>query len=128
MATQDRDDSGHFTEKVTEQDLLKAFDFETTVEDPYLTVSEVTDALAKHWEIDVTGEAVRARLEQMRETDQIAKRDFGSSVAYRALVAPKLSDEVLAAVEETRDLDRDEYEAGELTSHEEMKAKFGIDD
>ena len=116
MATQDRNDSGQFEGKMRDQDILKAFDFEATAEDPYLTVSEVADALATHWGIEVTDEAVRTRLEQMRDDDTISKREFGPGVAYRALVGPELADDVEATLEETES----ELEAGETTSHDDL--------
>jgi hypothetical protein len=108
MATQGRDDDGQFSEKIRDQDILKAFDFEATADDPYLTVGEVRDALAAHWDIHVTDEAVRHRLNQMTEDDRVAKRQFGPGVAYRALVGPEPSDEVKAVAEEARTADRDE--------------------
>jgi len=114
MATQDRNDSGQFEGKMRDQDILKAFDFEATAADPYLTVSEVANALATHWDIDVTDEAVRTRLESMREDDTVAKRRFGPGVAYRALVGPELDDDIETAVEETEG----ELEAGETASHD----------
>jgi len=116
MATQDRDDKGRFDEKVREQDILKAFDFEATVDDPYLTATEVTAALARHWDIDVTSEAVRTRLEQMREDDLLARRQFGPSVAYRALVGPRLSDEVKTATDAVGSFD----EASDYTSLDDL--------
>jgi len=116
MATQDRDDSGRFGEKMRDQDILKAFDFEATVDDPYLTVKEVTNALGEHWGIDVTTEAVRTRLERMRDDDLVDKRQFGPSVAYCALMGPELSEEVKQAVAETEG----ELERGETTSHEDL--------
>lgn len=115
MATQDRNEDGQFEGKMRDQDVLKAFDFEATADDPYLTVSEVGDALATHWDIDVTDEAVRTRLERMREDDLIAKRKFGPGVAYRALVGPRLADDVVTAAEATEG----ELEAGATTSHDE---------
>jgi hypothetical protein len=117
MATQDRDDNGQFEGTMRDQDILKAFDFEATTEDPYLTVSEVGDALATHWDTDVTDEAVRTRLEQMRDDDTIAKRRFGPGVAYRALVGPELSETTEAALEETAG----ELEAGETKPHEDFQ-------
>jgi len=116
MATQDRNENGQFEGKMRDQDVLKAFDFEATADDPYLTVSEVVDALATHWDIDVTDEAVRTRLERMREDDLIAKRKFGPGVAYRALVGPRLADDVETAIENTDG----ELEAGATTSHDDV--------
>lgn len=111
MATQGRDDHGRFSAKMRDQDLLKAFDFEATDEDPYLTAAEVTDALARHWEIDVTAEAVRERLETMREREFVDRREFGSAVAYRALVAPEPSEGAEMVSAERRTTDRDEFVA-----------------
>ena len=122
MATQDRNDRGQFEGKMRDQDLLKAFDFEATAEDPYLTVSEVADALATHWDIDVTDEAVRTRLDGMCDDGTVTKREFGPGVAYRALVGPELADDVEAALEDTTG----ELDAGETTSHDEVWS--GLDD
>lgn len=116
MATQNRDDQGRFGSKIRDQDILKAFDFEATVDDPYLTVKEVRAALAEHWDIDVTDEAVRVRLERMIEDETIAKREFGPAVAYRALVGPRLHPDIEAELEAAEA----EYEAGETISHEEL--------
>ncbi|WP_136718011.1 helix-turn-helix domain-containing protein [Halorientalis salina] len=103
MATQNRDDSGQFGEKMRNQDILKAFDFEASADDPYLTVSEVRAALTEHWDIDVTDEAVRTRLEQMIEEETVQRRDFGPGVAYRALVGPRLDSDLEDELETTRE-------------------------
>jgi hypothetical protein len=116
MAPQDRNDSGSPGEEIRDQDLLKAFDFEATAEDPYLTVSKVADALATHWDIEVTNEAVRIRLEQMRDDDTISKREFGSGVAYCALVGPELADDIATSIQESEG----ELEAGRTMSHERV--------
>lgn len=120
MSGQHRDDGGRFDEKMTDQDILKAFDYETTDDDPFLTAREVTDALADHFEIDVTVEAVRLRLESMHEADTVAKRRFGSSVAYRTLVAPRLAPEVEDAAESVAH----ELDDGETVSHEDLLAEL----
>jgi hypothetical protein len=116
MATQDRDEDGRFGEKMRDQDVLKAFDFETTDDDPYLTVSEVADALAEHWDVEVTNEAVRTRLERMRDDETVEKRRFGPGVGYRAAVAPRLAEDVAEAVAKTDD----EPTTGETTSHDDL--------
>lgn len=104
MTDRTRDDRGRFAEKVTDQDILKAFDFEASDEDPYLTVREVTDALATHWDVHVTDEAVRNRLDAMVEAEQLVKRTFSRNVvAYRALVGPRLAEEVAAEVDAVGD-------------------------
>lgn len=120
MAAQDRDDQGRFGSKLTEQDVLKAFDFEATADDPYLTVTEIQNALAEHWNIDVSDETVRLRLEAMVEEEQVGRREFGPSVAYRALVGPRLRPQLAAELEETREkewenatpLDELDFESG----------------
>lgn len=104
-----RDEDGRFTEKVTDQDVLKVFDYEATDEDPYLTAREITDALAEHFHIDVTPQAVRIRLDAMCEAELVVKRQFGNSVAYRALVGPRLNPDVEERLAERADTPRDEY-------------------
>ena len=116
MATQDRDEDGQFGEKMSDQEVLKAFDFEATDDDPYLTVSEVRDALDGHWDIDVTDEAVRTRLGRMCDDGTVEKRRFGPGVAYRATVAPRLSDDTEAAATAVEG----ELANGETESHEEL--------
>lgn len=111
MSRQHRNDAGRFGEKMRDQDILKAFDFEATADEPYLMVSEVTDALARHWEIDVSEEAVRQRLADMVEREVVARREFGPSVAYRALVAPRLAEDVQVESDERRETPRDEFVA-----------------
>lgn len=121
MATQNRDDDGRFSEKIRDQDVLKAFDAETTDDDPYLTVGEVAEALAEHWDVEVTDEAVRARLERMRDDETVDRRQFGPGVAYRALVAPRLAADVTETVETTDgELADGELADGETTSHDDL--------
>jgi pterin-4a-carbinolamine dehydratase len=116
MGTSDRNNRRQNDGEIRDQDLLKAFDFETTAEDPYLTVSEVADALATHWDIEVANEPVRIRLEQMRDGDTISKRDFGSGVAYRSLVGPELAEDIETSIKESKG----ELEAGRTMSHEQV--------
>lgn len=116
MATQDRDENGRFGEKMGDQDVLKTFDFETDDDDPYLTVGEIADALADHWDIDVTDEGVRARLDRMCDDGTVERRQFGPGVAYRATVAPRLSDDVSAVAKEVEG----ELASGETESHDDL--------
>jgi hypothetical protein len=118
MGTSDRNNRQQNEGEMRDQDILKAFDFEATVEDPYLTVSEVADALATHWDIEVANEAVRIRLEQLRDGDTISKREFGSGVTYRALVGPELAEDIETSIKESEA----ELEAGRTTSHEQVWA------
>lgn len=116
MGSSDRNNRRQNEGAIRDQDILKAFDFEATAEDPYLTVSKVADALATHWDIEVANEAVRIRLEQMRDSDTISKREFDSGVAYRALVGPELADDIATSIQESEG----ELEAGRTMSHERV--------
>jgi DNA-binding Lrp family transcriptional regulator len=109
MATRNRDDRGQFSPKISDQDILKAFDFEARADDPFLTVSEVADALASHFGIDVSDEAVRVRLQAMLDAGDVDRREFGPGVAYRALVGPELADDVATRSDERRETPRDEF-------------------
>lgn len=109
MAARNRDDRGQFARKFRDQDLLKAFDFEASADDPYLTVSDVTDALEIHFGIEVSNEAIRVRLEELLDAGIVDRREFGPSVAYRALVGPALAADVAARSDERRETPRDEF-------------------
>ncbi len=109
MSMQGRDDGGRFNEKVRDQDILKAFDYEATAGEPYLSAGEVTEALARHWEIRVSTETVRTRLERMIEDEKIARREFGAGVAYKALVGPRLAADRVEKSDERRATDHDEF-------------------
>lgn len=119
MSEPERDDHGRFSRKVSDQDILKAFDFEATVEDPYLTVRELRQALAEHFDVDVTVEAVRYRLDGMTDDETIAKRDFGGAVAYRALVGPRLAPEI------AEELAAEEFDRDEAIPLEEFESERG---
>lgn len=109
MTTSNRDDRGRFSEKFRDQDVLNVFDFEASAEDPFLTVSEVTDALERHFDVEVSDEAVRIRLEELLDAGAVDRREFGPSVAYRALVGPALAAEVAARSDERQETSRDEF-------------------
>lgn len=119
MAAQNGDDDNRFSEEMHTQDILKAFDYETTVDEPSLSASEVTDALAEHFDIHVTDEAVRGRLTRMSDGVLVGEQRFGPATAYRALVAPELSDEVKHAVEKMTDYE--DVGESEVTTHDELK-------
>jgi len=105
------------TAELTEQDVLKAFDYETTVEEPMLTVVEIADALAKHFDIEVGNEVIRCRLRAMESDELVASEGTeDSTVEWTALVAPRLSDEVLADAEAAEG----EFERGETVSLDEL--------
>ncbi|MGB9950827.1 helix-turn-helix domain-containing protein (plasmid) [Haloarcula marismortui] len=105
------------TAEVTEQDVLKAFDYETTVDAPMLTVAEIADALAEHFDIEVGSEVIRCRLREMESDELVASEDSeDATVEWTALVGPRLSDEVLADVEAVES----ELERGETVSLDEL--------
>lgn len=94
--SQGRDDAGRFTETVTEQDILKVFDYE---DDPVLTASEVADGLGR-FGIQITGEGVRNRLEGMAEEGLVSRKKLGArAVGWWAEVAPELDAETAEVVE-----------------------------
>lgn len=106
MSNRARDDNGEYTGKLTEQDLLKAFDYEATAEEPMLTVGELVAALRAHFDVDVSGQTVRRRLRAMEDDGQVASKQFGASaVGWTALVGPRLAEDVRADVEAARQED-----------------------
>lgn len=82
---QPREGGGKYGEKVTEQDILKAFDYS---DDPFLTTTELAE------ELPVSRQAVAYRLEQMREKGLVDKKKTGARGAgWWAELAPRLSEE-----------------------------------
>jgi len=117
MSDRARNDSGKYTDKLTEQDVLKVLDYEVAPEAPMLTVGDIRDALAAHFDIEVSGETVRRHLGEMEEQELVASKTFGASAkGWTALVGPQLSDDVLADIEATEG----ELERGETVSHDEL--------
>jgi len=99
MSGQQRDESGEFTEKVTDQDVLKVFDY---ADEPVLTASEVAS------ELPITREAVGRRLNRMREKGLVDRKETGArAVAWWAEVAPRLSDEARARADAVLVLDEE---------------------
>jgi predicted ArsR family transcriptional regulator len=120
MSNRVRDDTGEYTGKLTEQDLLKAFDYETTAEEPMLKVSELVAALETHFDIEVSGQTVRRHLQQMEDDGQVASKQFGASaVGWTALVGPRLAEDVRADAEDAR--------LEDAVSLEEVAEDVGID-
>jgi hypothetical protein len=107
MSGQGRDAGGRFEEKVRDQDILKVFDYS---EDPMLTAKEVADGLVNRLGIAMTTNGVRERLKDMEERELVRRKDFGAHAAgWEALVAPEIAPDVAAAVEDRREVDRDEF-------------------
>jgi hypothetical protein len=97
-------------EVVTEQDVLKVFDFDISEDNPMLTAGEVADGLAEHFDVEASTEAVRQKLQQMEADDKVVGKKFGASaVGWRALVGPRLAPEVAARLDERAETPVDEY-------------------
>ena len=104
---QDRNEKGQFGSKMTDQDVLKAFDY---AEDPMVTAREVRDLLDEEFGIIVTKEAVRNRLQQLEAEGTVRSKQFGArAVGWQALVAPRLSEEAADRSERRRETPRDEF-------------------
>ncbi|MFC6723511.1 winged helix-turn-helix transcriptional regulator [Halobium palmae] len=85
MSDTGRDDAGRYSERVSEQDILKIFD---NAEEPFLTATEIADQLP------ISQSAVNYRLKEMREKGQLDSKKTGSrAVGWWATVAPRLSEE-----------------------------------
>lgn len=107
MSEQQRDDSGQFSEKVSDNDVLKAFDRAPA---PVMTASELAD------ELPMTREAISRRLGRMREAGLVDRKKTGArSVAWWAERAPRISEESAARVEQSRR----EIERGDVVALED---------
>ena len=85
--SQGRDESGRFEETVTEQEILKVFDYE---DDPVLTAPEVAEGLRRFGK-QITSEGIRSRLEQMADKGLVSRKKLGArAVGWWAEVAPEL--------------------------------------
>ncbi|NKE38058.1 MarR family transcriptional regulator [Natronococcus sp. JC468] len=108
---QPREGGGKYGEKVTEQDILKAFDYS---DDPFLTTTELAEQLP------VSRQAVSYRLEQMRKKGLVDKKKTGARAAgWWAMLGPRLSDK---AEERANAADPDS-----TISHEKLKAELDIE-
>jgi len=100
--SQGRDDSGRFEKTVTNQDILKVFDYE---DDPVLTAPEVADGLRRFGK-QITPEGVRNRLETMAEDGLVSRKKLGArAVGWWAEVAPELDEETAETVATRKDSD-----------------------
>ncbi|MFW6436559.1 MAG: winged-helix domain-containing protein [Halococcoides sp.] len=100
--SQGRDDAGRFEESVTEQDILKVFDYE---DDPVLTAPEVADGL-RRFGIQITSEGVRNRLQEMEDDDLVGRKKMGArAVGWWAEVAPELDAGTVDTVESRKESD-----------------------
>lgn len=121
MINRIHNDDGTFGSKLTEQDILKTFDYETSPEEPMLTTGEITDALVEHFSIDVSSETVRRRLGEMESGGVVASKRFGARAKrWTALVGPRLADDIAAESDRIA-------EEGEFTSLEDVTDDLGIE-
>ncbi|SEP30930.1 MarR family protein [Halogranum amylolyticum] len=111
MNNRTRDDSGRFTEELTEQGILKAFD---ASDDAFLTAPEIAELFG------VTRQAVTNRLKQMEADGLVESKQAGANaVGWWATVAPRLSAE---AERQAKEAEREN-----AVSQEEMKRRLGMD-
>lgn len=97
--SQGRDDAGRFERIVTDQEILKVFDYE---DDPVLTASEVAEGLRRFGH-DLTTEGVRNRLDEMAAEGLVNRKQFGArAVGWWAEVAPELDPEVASEIEDRK--------------------------
>ena len=100
--SQGRDDAGRFEETVTEQEILKVFDYE---DDPVLTAPEVAEGLRRFGK-EITPEGVRNRLDRMANKGLVSRKKLGArAVGWWAEVAPELDPETGRTVEERKESD-----------------------
>ena len=100
--SQGRDDTGQFTQSVTEQEILKVFDYE---DDPVLTATEVAEGL-RRFGVQITPEGVRNRLEEMGENDLVSRKKVGArAVGWWAEVAPELDSTTAETVDSRKESD-----------------------
>ncbi|WP_089649797.1 winged-helix domain-containing protein [Halobacterium hubeiense] len=91
-----RDEAGRFEETITEQDVLKVFDYE---DDRVLTAPEVAEGLRRFGK-QITAEGVRNRLEKMSDEGLVSRKKLGArAVGWWAEVAPELEAKTAKTVE-----------------------------
>ncbi len=100
ILSQGRDDAGRFEESVTEQEILKVFDYE---DDPVLTAPEVADGLRRFGK-QITPEGVRNRLVEMNEKGLVSRKKLGArAVGWWAEVAPELDSDTAKIVDSRKE-------------------------
>jgi hypothetical protein len=103
MSNQPRGEGGRFGEKITDQDILLAFD---TADAPVLTTAEVHETVTEATGEDVSRKAVYHRLERLHGRGSVGKKTTGANaVAWWAEVAPQLAADAAAEVDERRESD-----------------------
>jgi repressor of nif and glnA expression len=100
--SQGRDEAGRFERSVTDQEILKVFDYE---DDPVLTAPEVADGLRRFGK-RITSEGVRNRLGEMADEGLVSRKKLGArAVGWWAEVAPELDAETAEIVEDRTESD-----------------------
>ena len=100
--SQGRDDAGRFEESVTEQEILKVFDYE---DDPVLTAPEVAEGLRRFGR-QITPEGVRNRLGEMDEKGLVSRKKLGArAVGWWAEVAPELDSTTAETIDSRKESD-----------------------
>jgi predicted transcriptional regulator len=83
MSEQQRDESGEFSEKVTDQDVLKAFD---AADAPFMTAGELASVLP------ISRSGMNQWLRGIQEAGLVGRKETGArAVGWWARVAPRLS-------------------------------------
>lgn len=101
--SQGRDEAGRFEKTVSEQEILKVFDYE---DDPVLTTAEVADGLGRFGK-QLTPEGVRNRLEEMAQDGLVSRKKFGArAVGWWAEVAPELDEETAQTIDDRKESDQ----------------------
>ena len=100
VMSQGRDDTGQFTKSVTDQEVLKVFDYE---DDPVLTAREVAEGL-RRFGVQITPEGVRNRLEEMDGNGLVSRKKLGAkAVGWWAEVAPELDATTVETVDSRKE-------------------------
>ncbi|MFP9060287.1 winged-helix domain-containing protein [Natrialbaceae archaeon A-chndr2] len=98
--SQGRDEAGRFDKTVSDQEILKVFDYE---DDPVLTTAEVATGL-RRFDVQITPEGVRNRLTEMDERGLVSRKRFGSrAVGWWAEVAPALAEDTAELVDDRKE-------------------------
>ncbi|QIO25396.1 helix-turn-helix domain-containing protein [Haloarcula sp. JP-L23] len=101
----------------TAQTVLEAFDYETTLDEPWLTVPAVAEAIREHFNPRVTEREVRTRLHEMQHANTVEHHGGW----WRSLVAPRLADDVRQEVDDDTELvPLEDMENDKTQSHEDL--------
>lgn len=91
------------------QAVLKAFDFDATDGEPYLSIPGLQSALLEHFDVAASREGVTDRVSEMVHNGSVVTRKRRGDWVYRATVGPELAADVKAQLEERVDEPRETY-------------------